>query len=149
MRDRRRAYAHESSMQNKRREACRSARLNSQEKLDHKKARKNRCALHCGMKKLADGPVPGCPSASLALPRTAFNSNRNHGLIVERFLSRRMLGHCFEDQFDNLVGGSIGICGNDLPNPLAAKKFFSPVAGIQNAVAEEYEHVSRFGPESE
>ena len=65
------------------------------------------------MKKLADGLGLGFQRASLALPGSAFDPNRNHGLIVERFLPRRVFRHRFEDQLHNLVRRSIGVRRNN------------------------------------
>ena len=101
------------------------------------------------MKKLADGLGLGFQRASLALPGSAFDPNRDHGLIVERFLSRRVFGHSFEDQLHDLVGRSIRVRRNNFADPLAAEEFFRFIAGIQDAVAEEYEHVSGFSSETE
>src|ERR1700751_898581 len=86
---------------------------------------------------------------SRALRSTPFYLDGNHRLIVERVLAFGKFLDCLKQGCDYTLRGLLRASSNHALHALAPEHLPSLVAGIQNAVAEEHEHVSGPGAEAE
>src|SRR5215469_14553554 len=86
---------------------------------------------------------------SLAFSGPAFHFDRHHRLIVEGLHTSRMPGHCLEDRVHDAVGGLRFASRHQFFHSCAPEQVARLVAGIEYAIAEEYEYVSRLGMKGE
>ncbi len=69
----------------------------------------------------------------------------DHGLIVKDFCSGGELICCLKDGIHNFSRGSAGILCDHVLNAAAAKRFIFGVAGVNNAITEKGEYITRLG----
>src|SRR6266851_3783460 len=141
-------------MPNRRREECRAARRVRSEGPDRNAARRSgaRC-LGCDRRMREGAPALRLDygrSFSFGRGRCAAPySDGHHGLVIEGFDSGGVFGYSLEEGIHDTVRRTARTLGNDLLHSTSAEQLSTPVAGIQDAVAEEHEHISRLHAELE
>src|SRR4051812_4868000 len=81
--------------------------------------------------------------------RTPSHPDSNNCLVIESFDPGRVLSHSLEDGFDHARGRLLRTLGYHLFRSPSAEEFSFAVARVENAIAEEYEHVAGFHAELE
>src|SRR6202035_1042978 len=95
-----------------------------------------------GRKTRGDGLRSGLRSWSLKFG-LAFHLNGNHSFIVEGFLTSGMFRRSLEERFDHAISRNLGTTCDDFLHSGAPEHVSGFIAGIENTVAEEHEHVTR------
>ena len=81
--------------------------------------------------------------------RAAVHPDGDDRLVIESFHAGRVLGGGLEERIHYAVRRLARALGNDLLDPAASEEFAFAVARIENAVAEEHEHVTSLHAELE
>jgi hypothetical protein len=79
---------------------------------------------------------------SLALGRGLFDFDGDNGLVVKRFHFRCKFRNGLEQGSDDALGGFVGTGFHDFFDATASEHVTVPVAGVENSIAQENEHVS-------
>src|SRR6185437_198631 len=79
---------------------------------------------------------------SLAFARRSFHSNGDDGLVVECFFPGGVLLDGIEQGVYYLLGAHFPAAAGHLFGAFASKQLSRGIAGVQNAVAEEYEKIA-------
>src|SRR6185437_13414803 len=109
-----------------------------------------RTAIHASFGRSCRGSREAADGVrSLALGRTPFHFDRHNGLIVEGVDALGVLGRSLENRFHNRLGRIAVALVYDLLESRASEQITSFVGGVEDAVAEENEHVFGFSLESE
>src|SRR5947208_845756 len=137
-------------MPNRRTAGCRNARPTAAREFHHNTARNLRSGaatrgVLLGREMLADVLWGSRGGGSRALGDTLFHLDGDHGLIVKGTLARGMLFHCLKQRGHHAVRRLLRATGDHPLHPSAAKHLAGAVACIENAVAEEHQHVARLG----